>query len=148
MKHPLSLALAAILAGTLTACAHSPATESAVTQSAQLQQSNPFFAESTLPLRYPHFDRIKDEHFAPAFDAGMAQNLKEVEAIANNPEPPTFDNTLIPLEKSGETLGRASSVFFNLVGTDTNDTRKKLQADYAPKFAAHRDAIALNPKLY
>lgn len=150
MKHPLSLALAAILAGAaaLPALAQAPATESAVPQTSEAQQANPFFSESTLPLRYPHFDQIKDEHFAPAFDAGMARNLAEIEAIANNPDAPTFDNTMIPLERSGEVLGRATSVFFNLVGTDTNDTRKKLQADYAAKFAAHRDAIALNPKLF
>ena len=78
----------------------------------------------------------------------MADNLKEIEAIADNPEAPTFDNTIIALEKSGQVLNRATTVFFNLVGTDTNDTRKKLQADYAAKFAAHGDAISLNPKLF
>ncbi|MGI8560437.1 MAG: dipeptidyl carboxypeptidase II, partial [Luteimonas sp.] len=150
MKHPLTLALAAALAGAtaLPALAQTPANESAVSQTTEAKQANPFFNESTLPLRYPHFDRVDDADFAPAFDAGMARNLEEVEAIANNPQPPTFDNTMIPLEEAGELLGRATSVFFNLVGTDTNDARKKLQADYAAKFAAHRDAIALNPKLY
>jgi peptidyl-dipeptidase Dcp len=65
-----------------------------------------------------------------------------MEAIANNPEAPTFENTIVAMEKSGQVLDRATTVFFNLVGTDTNDARKKLQADYAPKFSAHRDAIA------
>jgi peptidyl-dipeptidase Dcp len=150
MKHPLTLALAAALAGAtaLPALAHNPANESPVSETDQAKQANPFFSESTLPLRYPHFDKIQDAHFAPAFDAGMAQHLEEIEAIANNPEPPTFENTILPLEKAGEVLGRATSVFFNLVGTDTNDARKKLQADYAARFAAHRDAISLNPKLY
>ncbi|MGM3262788.1 dipeptidyl carboxypeptidase II, partial [Klebsiella pneumoniae] len=81
-----------------------------------------------LPLHFPQFDKIKDSDFAPAFDAGMAQQLKEVEAIANNKAKPTFDNTIIALEKSGDVLDRATTVFFSLVGADTNDTRKKLQA--------------------
>jgi peptidyl-dipeptidase Dcp len=150
MKHPLTLALAAILssATALPIHAQSPASESAVPENSKAQQANPFFNESTLPLRYPHFDKIKDSDFAPAFNAGMAQHLKEVEAIANNPDAPTLENTILALEKSGDVLDRATSVFFNLVGTDTNDTRKKLQADYSAKFAAHRDAITLNPKLY
>jgi len=116
--------------------------------SSTAQQANPFFAESPLPLHFPQFDRIKDSDFAPAFDAGMAQQLKEVEAIANNKAKPTFDNTIIALEKSGDILDRATTVFFSLVGADTNDTRKKLQADYSAKFAAHSDAIALNGKLF
>ncbi|MBB3856840.1 peptidyl-dipeptidase Dcp [Xanthomonas arboricola] len=118
----------------------------AATQAAA--QANPFFADSTLPLHYPQFDKIKDSDFAPAFDAGMTEQLKEVEKIANQKAKPSFDNTLIALEKSGATLDRATTVFFNLVGADTNDARKKLQADYSAKFAAHRDAISLNGKLF
>jgi peptidyl-dipeptidase Dcp len=151
MKHPLSLALAIAVAGAGLSPAHAQTTrndEAAVSASAQALQGNPFAAESPLPLHYPQFDRIKDEHFAPAFDAGMAAQLAEVEAIANNPEPPTFDNTIIAMEKSGALLDRALSVFFNLVGTDTNEAREKLQADYAGRLAAHRDAISLDPKLY
>ncbi|WOB48821.1 M3 family metallopeptidase [Xanthomonas hydrangeae] len=119
-----------------------PATTQAATQ------ANPFFADSTLPLHYPQFDKITDSDFAPAFDAGMTEQLKEVEKIANQKAKPSFDNTLIALEKSGATLDRATTVFFNLVGADTNDARKKLQADYSAKFAAHRDAISLNGKLF
>jgi len=115
---------------------------------ANAQQANPFFADSPLPLHFPQFDKIKDSDFAPAFDAGMAQQLKEVEAIANTKAKPTFDNTIIALEKSGDVLDRATTVFFSLVGADTNDARKKLQADYSAKFAAHSDAIALNGKLF
>ncbi|MCM5551246.1 M3 family metallopeptidase, partial [Xanthomonas hortorum pv. pelargonii] len=118
----------------------------AATQAAT--QANPFFADSTLPLHYPQFDKITDSDFAPAFDAGMTEQLKEVEKIANQKAKPSFDNTLIALEKSGATLDRATTVFFNLVGADTNDARKKLQADYSAKFAAHRDAISLNSKLF
>ncbi|MBB4129445.1 M3 family metallopeptidase [Xanthomonas sp. 3075] len=118
----------------------------ATTQAAA--HANPFFADSTLPLHYPQFDKITDSDFAPAFDAGMTEQLKEVEKIANQKAKPSFDNTLIALEKSGATLDRATTVFFNLVGADTNDARKKLQADYSAKFAAHRDAISLNGKLF
>ncbi|MES2858655.1 MAG: M3 family metallopeptidase [Pseudomonadota bacterium] len=110
--------------------------------------SGPFAAPSTLDLNYPQFDRIQDSDFAPAFDAGMAQQLREIAAIANNPESPTFENTVVAMEKTGLLLDRATGVFFNLVGTDKNDARDKLQSDYAPKFSAHRDAITLNPVLF
>src|SRR5690242_20622257 len=86
---------------------------------AAMSPSNPFFAPSPLPLHYPQFDRIRDSDFAPAFDAGMAEQLKQVQVIADSPEPPTFDNTLLALEKSGQLLDRATTVFFNLVGADT-----------------------------
>ncbi|WP_303746560.1 M3 family metallopeptidase [Stenotrophomonas pigmentata] len=144
MNTRLALALAATLG--LALPAYSQVATTATTQSAQ--QANPFFAESPLPLHYPQFDKIKDADFAPAFDAGMAQQLQEVEAIANNPAAPTFENTLVALENSGAVLDRATTVFFALIGADTNDARKKLQADYSAKFAAHSDAINLNGKLF
>ncbi len=151
MKHPLSLALAVALAATLPACAHQTA-KSADAVNTEAASANAyagiFSADSPLPLHYPQFDKIKDADFGPGFDAGMAEQLIEVEAIANQAEAPTFENTIIALEKSGRTLDRATGVFFNLVGTDTNDTREKLRSDYSPKFSAHRDAISLNPKLF
>ena len=117
-------------------------------QAATVPPANPFFAESPLPLHYPQFDRIKDSDFAPAFDAGMAGQLKEVDAIANNPKAPTFENTLVALERSGLVLDRATTVFSSLVGADTNDERNRLRKEYATKFAAHDDAIGLNSKLF
>lgn len=144
MTTRLALALAASLG--LAMPAYSQAAAPASTEAAQA--SNPFFSESPLPLHYPQFDKIKDSDFAPAFDAGMAEQLKEVDAIANNAAAPTFDNTILAMEKSGQVLNRAQTVFFSLVGADTNDARNKLRADYAAKFAAHGDAIALNPKLF
>lgn len=144
MTTRLALALAATLG--LAMPAYSQAAPAATTEAAKA--ANPFFAESPLPLHYPQFDKIKDSDFAPAFDAGMAEQLKEVEAIANNPEAPTFENTIVALEKSGQVLDRATTVFFALVGADTNDARNKLRADYSTKFAAHGDAINLNPKLF
>ncbi|MEO5565166.1 MAG: M3 family metallopeptidase [Luteimonas sp.] len=144
MKHPLALALAIALAGIPF---HAQAQDASPVV-AQPQTSNPFSAESPLPLHYPQFDKISDADFAPAFDRGMAQELTEVAAIANNPAPATFDNTIIALQQAGKLLGRATNVFYNLVGADTNDTREALRAEYAPKFSAHSDAIVLNPKLF
>ena len=144
MKHPLAVALAFAMAAAVPAYAQDAAKpESAVPMSA-----NPFSADSPLAFQYPQFDKIKDSDFAPAFDAGMSQQLAEMEAIANDPAKPTFANTIVPMEKSGAILSRALSVFFNLVGADTNPARDKIQSDYSAKFAAHRDAINLNPKLF
>ncbi|HZH44313.1 MAG TPA: M3 family metallopeptidase [Lysobacter sp.] len=143
MKKPLALALAAALSA-LAVPALAQSTQSATAVSAE----NPLFAPSSLSLQYPAFDKIKDEHFAPAFERGMAEHLKEIEAIANNRDKPTFENTIVAMEKSGQLLNRSAIVFFNLVSTDTNPTREKLQTDFAPRFAAHQDAINLNPKLF
>jgi len=154
MKHPIALALAIALSGSMAACTdtgsgkNESATSQAQTGAVAADAGNPFFSESPLPLHYPQFDKIKDSDFAPAFDRGMAEHLKEVQAIAGNAEAPTFDNTIVALEKSGQILSRTSTVFFSLVGVDTNDARKALQAEYAPKLAAHRDAISLDPALF
>ncbi len=110
--------------------------------------SGPFAAASPLDLNYPQFDKIKDSDFGPAFDAGMAAQLREMQVIADNPEKPSFKNTIVAMEKSGQVLDRATNVFFNLLATDKNDTRDALQTEYAPKFSAHRDTITLNPKLF
>ena len=146
MKHPLALALAIALSGTLVVGCTAGAQDDAQTQN--VNEANPLFAESTLPLKYPHFDKIEDSHYGPAFDRGMEEHLAEIEAIANNPEPASFDNTIIPLEKAGELLSRTSRVFFNLAGVENNDAKKAIQAEYAPKLSAHRDAISLNADLF
>ena len=149
MNQPIAAALALAIATALAGCATSPtpATKTEAPMPATAY-SGVFATPSTLDLNYPRFDQIKDSDFAPAFDAGMAEQLREIDAIANNPEPPTFQNTIVAMEKSGQLLDRASNVFFNLVGTDKNNARDKLQSDYAPKFSAHRDSITLNPKLF
>ncbi len=154
MKHPLALAVAMALSGSLSAspdlahAGNAATPPHAAPDAVRATAANPFFAESTLPLHYPAFDKIKDSDFAPAFDRGMADHLKEVDAILANPQPATFDNTILALERSGQILDRTSTVFFSLVGVDNNDARKALQAQYAPKLSAHRDAIALNPRLF
>ena len=109
---------------------------------------NPLLVESTLPFRYPPFDLIKNEHFAPAFEAGMAEHAKEIEAIAKNPEKATFENTIVAMERAGQLLARTSRIFFNLTGTNTNPEMQKLQRAIAPKLAAHSDSITLNPALF
>ncbi|MEO6366279.1 MAG: dipeptidyl carboxypeptidase II, partial [Luteimonas sp.] len=124
MKHPLALALAAILGAAAPAYAQTTASDKTQTGAAAVPaQSNPLFTPSTLPLNYPAFDKIKDGDFAPAFDRGMADELKEVEAIVNNPDKPTFDNTILALEQAGQLLGRARTIFGNLDSADTNDAR-------------------------
>ena len=113
-----------------------------------LEASNPFAKPSTLQYQYPAFDKIKNEHFAPAFAEGMRQEAAEMEAIANNKAAPTFDNTIVAMERSGRLLDRVSSVFGTLQGSYTNDTLQALAKELSPKLAAHSDAIRLNPKLY
>ena len=116
--------------------------------SVSLPASNPFAAPSTLPFQAPDFTKIHDADYEPAFIAGMAQQLAEVAAIANQTAPPTFDNTIIPLEKSGEILTRVSKVFNGVTGANTNDTLQAIQERLSPKLASHSDAIFLNRKLY
>ncbi|HEY4081850.1 MAG TPA: M3 family metallopeptidase [Burkholderiaceae bacterium] len=111
-------------------------------------RSNPLLKPSTLPFQYPAFDQIQDSDFAPAFDQGMREHLAEVDKIANNPAAPTLENTLVALEKSGKLLSRATNVLFNLIATDNNPVRQKLQSDYSARFSAHSDAVSLNPKLF
>jgi peptidyl-dipeptidase Dcp len=115
---------------------------------AQPPAANPFAEPSTLPLQAPPFDRIKDTDYEPAFEEAMKQQIAEMDAIANNPAQPTFDNTVVAMEKSGRMLDRVSLAFSAVVGANTNDTLDKAQTDEAPKLAAHEDAIYLNPKLF
>ncbi len=109
---------------------------------------NPFFTPSTLPFQAPPFDKITDADFQPAIEEGMKRELAEVEAIANSADAPAFANTIEAMERSGDLLRRVSRVFGGLTQSNTNPTLQKLQSDLAPKLAAHRDAINLNPKLF
>ncbi|MGB8490093.1 MAG: peptidyl-dipeptidase Dcp [Bacteroidales bacterium] len=110
--------------------------------------SNPFMHASTLPFQAPDFTKIHDSDFAPAFEEGLKRNLAEIEKIADNREAPTFDNTLVAMEKSGELLRRVNGVFNMLSGANTDSVLQKLNEDFAPKLAALQDAIYLNSKLY
>jgi peptidyl-dipeptidase Dcp len=110
--------------------------------------SNPFYAPSTLPFHAPPFDKIKDEDYQPAIEAGMDQEITEIQAIADNPAPPTFENTLVAMEKTGQLLRRAQNAFGAVSEANTNPLLLKVRADEAPKLAAHHDAIYLNAKLF
>src|ERR1700733_15885352 len=110
--------------------------------------SNPFYAASSLAFQAPPFNKIKTSDYQPAIDAGMAQQIVEVEAIANNPAPPTFDNTFVALERSGQLLNRAYAAFNLVTQADTDPELEKVQAYEAPRLAAHADEISLNAKLF
>src|ERR1041385_1760469 len=110
--------------------------------------ANPFMAESTLPFHAPPFDKIKDSDYQPAIEAGMKDQLAEIEKIANDPAPPTFANHREAMERSGALLTRVTKVFFNLTAANTSDTLQKIKSEEAPKLAAHADTIFLNAKLF
>jgi peptidyl-dipeptidase Dcp len=114
----------------------------------QFGPSNPFYAASTLPLQAPPFDKIKDTDFQPAIEAGMELQREEVRKIANNSEAPTFENTVVALERSGQVFNRVMTVFNAVTGANLNPTLEKLQEIEAPKLAAHQDAIFLDSKLF
>lgn len=111
-------------------------------------RNNPLLTESTLPLHYPRFDLIKDADYAPAFERGMAEQLQEIDAIVNNPDKPTFENTIIALEQTGNLFARVRAIFFNLSGANTNPQMQKLERELSPKLAAHKNAILLDAKLF
>ena len=113
-----------------------------------LEASNPFAKPSTLPFNYPAWDKIRNEHFAPAFAEAMRQEALEIEAIANNKAAPTFENTIVAMERSGQLMNRVGAAFGTLKGSYTNDALQALDKELAPKLSAHNDAIRLNSKLY
>ncbi|MGZ4504968.1 MAG: M3 family metallopeptidase, partial [Nocardioidaceae bacterium] len=113
-----------------------------------LDTSNPFAAESTRDFRFPPLDEVRLEHYRPAFDAGIEEHRAELDAIAGNPDAPTFDNTLVALERSGRLLERVLAVFFNLTGTMADEAMQALEAEIAPLYSAHVDSIRLDPRLF
>lgn len=155
-----SLLAVAIVA--IAACSESPESDSkksvpsSEAESAQVTkdlvapatQDNPLLRASALQYQAPDFDQITDAHFEPAFEQGMSEHLREIQAIVNNPEPASFNNTIVAMEQAGSLLTRVSRIFFNLVGSDSNETRRALQSKLAPKLAAHSDSIYLNADLF
>jgi peptidyl-dipeptidase Dcp len=139
--------LANLLLATLVLAA-TTASGKSVNDSTTLPPDNPVAKESTLPYRLPPFDKIKDEHFKPALLAGMAAQRKEIDAIANNPAAPTFDNTIVAMERSGDLLTRVSYVYGNLASSNTNPQLEALQTEMSPKLSAHNDSIYLDAALY
>ena len=135
----------------VAACAPTTLSTSAATPAPSSRAGNagnPFFAESALPYHAPRFDLIRNEHYQPALEEGMRRQLAEIDAIAKQTEPPTFDNTIVAMEKTGALLTRAAKAFFGVIGANTNDTLQKVQEIEAPRLAAHNDAIYLNDQLY
>lgn len=115
----------------------------------EMQSSeNPFFQEWDTPFGIPPFDKIKNEHYMPAFEKGMEENLAEIDAIVNNPEDPTFANTLEELERAGKLLTKVSRVFYNMTGSNTNPKIQELQRELSPIVSAHSDKIRLNEGLF
>ncbi len=123
-------------------------TSASAEQPATKPAENPFFAVSALPYHLPPFDKIHDADYMPAFERGMAEQLVEVQKIAKDPAAPTFDNTILGLERSGRLLTRVSKVYFNLLSSNGSEEMQKVEAEVTPKLSAHRDAILLDSALF
>ena len=145
MIRKLLLATAAVAVATTAANAAPRKTSAA---SPTMSAANPFAKKSTLPFETPDFSRIKDADYLPALLAGMAEQKREVTAIANHRSAPTFDNTVVAMEKTGLLLERANNAFNAVNGANTNDTLHATDTKTAPLFAAHNDFIYLNAKLF
>src|SRR6201996_6522102 len=124
MKRILILPLATMM-GIISSCNSNQKSASG----ADSLSTNPLFTKSTLPYQAPPFDKIKDSDFKPAIEQGMTEQLAEIQKIADNPDAPTFDNTLVAMEKSGELLTRANRVFNVLTGANTDSTLQKVQEE-------------------
>jgi peptidyl-dipeptidase Dcp len=115
---------------------------------ATLPAGSPFTVQSSLPYQAPPFDRIKDTDYQPAIEAGMVQDTADNDAIANNPAAPTFDNTIVAMEKAGRLLNDANLLFQNVLQSNSSDVLQKVNNEEAPRLQAHTDSILLNPKLF
>src|SRR5438132_2877972 len=133
-----------VAAGTSVAC---PAAERNDNHRGAGMTDNPFFEVWTTPFGLPPFDRIRPEHFPPAFDRGIAEQRGEIAVITSTTVPPSFANTIEALERSGRLLDRVSRVFFNLDASNSNEALEEIARDYAPKLTQHRVRIALDEKL-
>src|SRR5690348_14756434 len=103
--------------------------------------TNPFFESWSLPFGAPPFDKITAEHFRPAFERGLKEHREEIAAIADNPNPPSFDNTIVALEDSGRLLARVDLVFSNLTSSHTNDALQEIEREMSPLLARHWNEI-------
>lgn len=146
------VALATLTALASNACKKTQPTEApaptATAEAPPVKDDNPLFVASPLQYEAPNYADVKFDHLRPAFERGMTEHLAEVEAIATSSEEPTFENTMVPLERSGAILDRTSDFFFSLTGTVSNDEIRALQAEVAPKLSAHYDTISLDPRLF
>jgi len=131
MKKILSLLILALIAGSCTT-----------------RETNPLMNEFDAPFGVPPFEQIKEEHYMPAIQKGMEEQIKNIDAIVANPDPATFENTLVAMEHSGDLLTRVTNVFFNLNSANTNEAMQKIAQDVAPMLSEHSDNILLNDKLF
>ena len=125
-----------------------PPAEAKAVEAAQSKAVNPFLAPSPLPYQFPQFDKIRNEDYRPAFEQGMAEGRREIEAIANNPDPASFDNTIVAMERAEQLLTRVSRVFFAQAGTNTNPEMPKIQTELVsqqPLLAPVRAAPTVKP---
>ena len=113
-----------------------------------VDMNNPFFSNYNTPFDVPPFDRIMAKHYTPAFEKGMADERKEIDAIISNKQDPTFQNTIEAMDKSGDLLTRVSTVFFSQTSANTNDSLQNIEIEISPKLAAFSDEIRLNPDLF
>lgn len=149
MRNRFAWVLAAVLSLVASACSTSePAGVIQTPAAGAATGENPFFTRSSLPYGLPPFDQIDETAYGPAFERGMADQLAEVDAIANSAEAPILENTLVALERSGDVLDRVSTVFFSLTSADTNEALETIRTEMAPRLAAHRDQILLNGRLF
>lgn len=139
------IGIATLLALTLVGCKNTSGTK---TYTAEDMKDNPLVQESTLPYSAPDFSKIKDEHFKPALEYAMQVEMEAIEKIVNNSEEPTFENTLVEMEKAHALLGQVANVFFALTNAHTNETLRKVEEEMSPKFAEHDDKIKLNENLF
>ncbi|MEL7729300.1 M3 family metallopeptidase [Citromicrobium bathyomarinum] len=123
-------------------------TSTTVTTQDSLEGANYFELESSLPFKAPDFDAISEDDYMPAFEKAMAIQKGEIQRIVDNPAQPTFENTIVALEKSGRMLSRVGAVFFHLTGTNTNDRLDEINTEISPRLSAHSDSIVLNPELF
>ncbi|MDG5747223.1 M3 family metallopeptidase [Qipengyuania sp. XHP0207] len=139
-------ALAALAAG----CTTTPGGDiETMAEASAIPEGTGYFAsDSTLPFKAPDFTKISEDDYMPAFEQGMAIQKAEIQAIIDNPAPPTFENTIVALEKSGRMLGRVARVFYALTGSNTTDRLDEIQTEVGPKLTAHGDSITLNPELF
>ena len=146
--HHAAVAMMLITGAGAVACNNTTALPQPPLPSAGKPAQSPFGQVSTLPYSLPPFDQIRESDFRPAFEQSMAQQRRELNAIGHNAEAPSFDNTIVALEHSGQMLARVSSVFSNLTSANTSDELVKIQREMAPRLSAHQDAIYLDPALY
>lgn len=110
--------------------------------------NNPLLMEWDTPFGVPPFDQIKEEHFEPAFEVAMQEQNENIQAIIDNEEEANFENTIVALEFSGQTLAKVSGVFYNLLSTNTTDNLQQIAQNIAPKMSQHGDNISMNAELF